>query len=110
MVVYWLILQLRGEGSVYVPCSLLPGVCEGSFNTVFDWVRREENEFGEVTYRFNTYFLRHGWYWMYENRFNRTRYGDPIPLVVGWRGLPPSDIDGFVHIWTWNKDVTLFFK
>ncbi|XP_067884758.1 matrix metalloproteinase-21-like isoform X2 [Heterodontus francisci] len=86
------------------------GVCEGRFNTVFDWVRREENEFGEVTYRFNTYFLRHSWYWMYENRFNRTRYGDPIPLVVGWRGLPSSDIDGFVHIWTWNKDVTLFFK
>ncbi|XP_078087677.1 matrix metalloproteinase-21-like [Mustelus asterias] len=86
------------------------GVCEGSFNTVFDWVRREENEFGEVTYRFNTYFLRRGWYWMYENRFNRTRYGDPIPLVVGWRGLPSSDIDGFVHVWTWNKDVTLFFK
>ncbi|XP_059507659.1 matrix metalloproteinase-21-like isoform X2 [Stegostoma tigrinum] len=86
------------------------GVCEGSFSTVFDWVRREENEFGEARYRFNTYFLRHGWYWMYENRFNRTRYGDPIPLVVGWRGLPSSDIDGFVHIWTWNKDVTLFFK
>ncbi|XP_067841444.1 matrix metalloproteinase-21-like [Heptranchias perlo] len=86
------------------------GVCEGSFNTVFDWVRREENEFGEVTYRFNTYFLRRNWYWMYENRFNRTRYGDPIPLVVGWRGLPPSDMDGFVHIWTWNKDTTLFFK
>ncbi|XP_041053774.1 matrix metalloproteinase-21-like isoform X1 [Carcharodon carcharias] len=86
------------------------GVCEGSFNTVFDWVRREENEFGEATYRFNTYFLRHSWYWMYENRFNRTRYGDPIPLVVGWRGLPSSNIDGFVHIWTWNKDVTLFFK
>uniref|UniRef100_UPI00398F33F3 matrix metalloproteinase-21-like n=1 Tax=Pristiophorus japonicus TaxID=55135 RepID=UPI00398F33F3 len=86
------------------------GVCEGSFNTVFDWVRREENDFGEVTYRFNTYFLRRSWYWMYENRFNRTRYGDPIPLVVGWRGLPTSDMDGFVHIWTWNKDTTLFFK
>ncbi|XP_055487790.1 LOW QUALITY PROTEIN: matrix metalloproteinase-21-like [Leucoraja erinacea] len=86
------------------------GVCEGRFNTVFDWVRREENAFGEVTYRFNTYFMRQGWYWMYENRFNRTRYGDPIPLVVGWRGLPPADIDAFVHIWTWNKDLTLFFK
>ncbi|XP_078264411.1 LOW QUALITY PROTEIN: uncharacterized protein LOC144598303 [Rhinoraja longicauda] len=86
------------------------GVCEGSFSTVFDWVRREENAFGEVTYRFNTYFMRRGWYWMYENRFNRTRYGDPIPLVVGWRGLPPADIDAFVHIWTWNKDLTLFFK
>ncbi|XP_062901227.1 matrix metalloproteinase-21-like [Mobula hypostoma] len=86
------------------------GVCEGSFNTVFDWVRREENTFGEVTYRFNTYFMRRNWYWMYENRFNRTRYGDPIPLVVGWRGLPAANIDGFAHIWTWNKDITLFFK
>ncbi|XP_069778822.1 matrix metalloproteinase-21-like isoform X2 [Narcine bancroftii] len=86
------------------------GVCEGNFDTVFDWVRREENGFGETTYRFNTYFMRRHWYWMYENRFNRTRYGDPIPLAVGWKGLPPSNVDGFAHIWTWDKDVTLFFK
>uniref|UniRef100_A0A4W3INP1 Matrix metalloproteinase-21-like n=1 Tax=Callorhinchus milii TaxID=7868 RepID=A0A4W3INP1_CALMI len=86
------------------------GVCKGNFNTVFDWVRREYNQLGEVTYRYNTYFFRKSWYWMYENRKNRTRYGDPIPLSVGWRGIPPSNLDAFVHIWTWNKDTTLFFK
>ncbi|KAK6493443.1 matrix metalloproteinase-21-like [Huso huso] len=86
------------------------GACENSFSTVFDWVYKEMNQFGELAYRFNTYFFRNSWYWMYENRNNRTRYGDPNVLGVGWHGIPSSDIDGFVHIWTWNKDYTLFFK
>ncbi|MGH0143309.1 UNVERIFIED_CONTAM: hypothetical protein FKN15_026785 [Acipenser sinensis] len=86
------------------------GACENSFSTVFDWVYKEMNQFGELAYRFNTYFFRNSWYWMYENHSNRTRYGDPNLLGVGWRGIPSTDIDGFVHIWTWNKDYTLFFK
>uniref|UniRef100_H3ARV7 Peptidase metallopeptidase domain-containing protein n=1 Tax=Latimeria chalumnae TaxID=7897 RepID=H3ARV7_LATCH len=86
------------------------GSCEGSFNTVFDWVRKETNNNGELVYRYNTYFFRSSWYWMYENQRNRTRYGDPLPLIVGWHGLPPSEIDTFLHIWTWSKDWTLFFK
>ncbi|XP_069488468.1 matrix metalloproteinase-21-like [Ambystoma mexicanum] len=87
------------------------GKCEGRFNTVFDWVWREKKANGELgDYHFNTYFFRNSWYWMYENRSNRTRYGDPIQLAVGWHGIPHSDIDAFVHIWTWDKDYTLFFK
>ncbi|XP_030046740.1 matrix metalloproteinase-21 [Microcaecilia unicolor] len=84
------------------------GKCEGRFNTVFDWVRKESKENG--IYHYNTYFFRSSWYWMYENRNNRTRYGDPIQLSTGWLGIPQTDIDAFVHIWTWNKDYTLFFK
>ncbi|XP_032885855.1 matrix metalloproteinase-21-like [Amblyraja radiata] len=94
----------------------LYGVCEGAFNTVFDWVYQRKNADGAVTYNFNTYFFRKGWYWLYENRSNRTRYGDPITISTGWRNLPDSDIDAFVHIWAWNKnfeekrDVQYFFK
>ncbi|MBN3283716.1 MMP21 protein, partial [Polyodon spathula] len=58
------------------------GACENSFSTVFDWVYNETNQFGELAYRFNTYFFRISWYWMYENRNNRTRYGDPNLLGV----------------------------
>ncbi|XP_028658895.2 matrix metalloproteinase-21-like [Erpetoichthys calabaricus] len=86
------------------------GSCENSFSTVFDWVYTERSLSGDLVYRFNTYFFRNSWYWMYENRNNRTRYGDPILLTSGWRGLPSSNIDAFVHVWTLNKDYTLFFK
>ncbi|XP_043925288.1 matrix metalloproteinase-21-like [Protopterus annectens] len=88
----------------------LYGVCEGAFSTVFDWVRKDRISSGDIVYRFNTYFFRANWYWMYENRRNRTRYGDPILISTGWRGIPSSDIDGCVHIWTWNKDAQYFFK
>ncbi|XP_051870392.1 matrix metalloproteinase-21-like [Pristis pectinata] len=94
----------------------LYGVCEGAFSTVFDWVYQRENSDGTVTYHFNTYFFRKSWYWLYENRSNRTRYGDPIPISIGWRNLPESDIDAFVHIWAWSRnfeekrDVQYFFK
>ncbi|XP_029451624.1 matrix metalloproteinase-21-like [Rhinatrema bivittatum] len=83
------------------------GKCEGRFNTVFDWVRKES---GGTVPHFNTYFFRSSWYWRYENRNNRTRYGDPTQLSIGWHGIPESDIDAFVHVWTWGKDHTLFFK
>ncbi|XP_069510011.1 matrix metalloproteinase-21-like [Ambystoma mexicanum] len=86
------------------------GSCEGSFSTMFDWVRRETSPRGEALYRFNTYFFKDSWYWMYENRSNRTRFGDPIPIRAGWRGLPEMDIDAFVHVWTWSKDAQYVFK
>jgi matrix metalloproteinase-21 len=35
---------------------------------VFDWIRKERTQYGEVVIRFNTYFMRDGWYWLYENR------------------------------------------
>ncbi|XP_062910945.1 matrix metalloproteinase-21-like [Mobula hypostoma] len=94
----------------------LYGVCEGAFSTVFDWIYQRKNSDGTVTYHFNTYFFRKSWYWLYENRSNRTRYGDPIPISIGWRNLPESDIDAFVHIWAWSnnfeekRDVQYFFK
>uniref|UniRef100_A0A8C6UHU7 Matrix metallopeptidase 21 n=1 Tax=Neogobius melanostomus TaxID=47308 RepID=A0A8C6UHU7_9GOBI len=61
----------------------LYGGCKGRFDTVFDWVRRERSPRGDVLIRFNTYFMRQGWYWLYENRNNRTRFGDPVSLQSG---------------------------
>ncbi|XP_029442067.1 matrix metalloproteinase-21-like [Rhinatrema bivittatum] len=88
----------------------LYGVCEGPFDTVFDWIRKERNQQGQLVARFNTYFFRKDWYWMYENRHNRTRYGDPLAISAGWHGLPSDGIDAFLHIWTWSRDAIYFFK
>lgn len=82
----------------------------GSFDIVFDWIRKERNQYGEVRVRFNTYFFRNSWYWLYENRNNRTRYGDPLQILTGWRGIPMQRIDAFVHVWSWGKDERYFFK
>nr|XP_033799166.1 matrix metalloproteinase-21 [Geotrypetes seraphini] len=88
----------------------LYGSCEGPFDTIFDWVRKERNQYGELVVRYNTYFFHKSWYWLYENRHNRTRYGDPIAVLIGWQGIPASDLDAFVHVWTWNQDASYFFK
>ncbi|XP_013785656.2 matrix metalloproteinase-21-like [Limulus polyphemus] len=81
------------------------GICEGRFDTVFDWVRRRPD--GNIIY--NTYFFRSNQYWMYENRFNRTRYGDPLNIIPEWKGIP-NNVDAFVHVWTYTQDNTYFFK
>ncbi|XP_002939653.2 matrix metalloproteinase-21 [Xenopus tropicalis] len=86
------------------------GACDGSFSTVFDWIRKERTPRGETVYRFNTYFFKTNWYWMYENKSNRTRFGDPLPIKGGWNGIPDKDIDAYVHVWTWNIDAQYFFK
>ncbi|XP_050980653.1 matrix metallopeptidase-21 [Labeo rohita] len=88
----------------------LYGVCTGRFSTVFDWIRKEQTPYGEVVVRFNTYFMRDGWYWLYENRNNRTRYGDPVAVQVGWHGLPSSGVDAYVHVWNRKTDAVYFFK
>ncbi|XP_058154150.1 matrix metalloproteinase-21 [Dasypus novemcinctus] len=88
----------------------LYGSCEGSFDTAFDWIRKERNQYGEVRVRFSTYFFRNSWYWLYENQNNRTRYGDPIQILIGWHGIPTQNLDAFVHIWTWSRDERYFFK
>uniref|UniRef100_A0A8C7LDA9 Peptidase metallopeptidase domain-containing protein n=1 Tax=Oncorhynchus kisutch TaxID=8019 RepID=A0A8C7LDA9_ONCKI len=88
----------------------LYGGCKGQYNTVFDWIRKERTQYGEVVIRFNTYFMRDGWYWLYENRTNRTRYGDPVALQVGWHGIPPDGVDACVHVWNRNTDAVYFFK
>ncbi|KAM5271439.1 matrix metalloproteinase-21 [Ctenodactylus gundi] len=88
----------------------LYGSCEGSFDTAFDWIHKEKNQYGEVMVKFSTYFFRNSWYWLYENRNNRTRYGDPIQILTGWHGIPARGIDAFVHIWTRKRDERYFFK
>ncbi|XP_004579802.2 matrix metalloproteinase-21 [Ochotona princeps] len=88
----------------------LYGSCQGSFDTVFDWIHKERTQYGEVRVRFSTYFFRKSWYWLYENRNNRTRYGDPSRIQAGWRGIPAQGIDAFVHVWTWRRDERYFFK
>ncbi|XP_073345691.1 matrix metallopeptidase-21 [Pagrus major] len=88
----------------------LYGGCKGRFNTVFDWIRKEKTPYGEVVIRFNTYFLRDGWYWLYENRNNRTRFGDPVALQIGWRGIPMDGVDACVHVWSRKRDAVYFFK
>ncbi|XP_070708447.1 matrix metallopeptidase-21 [Pempheris klunzingeri] len=88
----------------------LYGGCKGRFNTVFDWIRKEKTPYGEVVIRFNTYFMRDGWYWLYENKKNRTRYGDPVALQTGWRGLPMEGVDAYVHVWSRKRDAVYFFK
>uniref|UniRef100_A0A8C6W7J9 Matrix metalloproteinase-21 n=1 Tax=Nannospalax galili TaxID=1026970 RepID=A0A8C6W7J9_NANGA len=88
----------------------LYGSCEGSFDTAFDWIHKEKNQYGEVRVRFNTYFFRNSWYWLYENRNNRTRYGDPLQILTGWHGIPPQNIDAFVHVWSRGRDERYFFK
>lgn len=89
---------------------LITGGCKGRFSTVFDWVRKEKTPYGEVVIRFNTYFMRDGWYWLYENRNNRTRYGDPVALQIGWRGIPTGGVDAYVHVWSRKRDDVYFFK
>ncbi|GFU45318.1 matrix metalloproteinase-21 [Nephila pilipes] len=81
------------------------GICEVRFNTVFDWVRRRPD--GQLIY--NTYFFRDNRYWMYENRYNRTRYGDPLSIMPEWKGIP-DNIDGYTHVWTYTEDSAYFFK
>ncbi|KAM9425831.1 matrix metallopeptidase-21 [Pholidichthys leucotaenia] len=88
----------------------LYGGCKGRFNTVFDWIRKEKTPYGELVIRFNTYFMRDGWYWLYENRNNRTRYGDPVPLQTGWHGIPMDGVDAQVHVWSRKRDTVYFFK
>ncbi|XP_046888366.1 matrix metallopeptidase-21 isoform X1 [Hypomesus transpacificus] len=88
----------------------LYGGCSGRFNTVFDWIRKERTSYGEVVIRFNTYFMRDSWYWLYENRNNRTRYGDPVAVQVGWHGIPMDGVDAYVHVWSKTTDAVYFFK
>uniref|UniRef100_A0A3B4ZJ76 Matrix metallopeptidase 21 n=1 Tax=Stegastes partitus TaxID=144197 RepID=A0A3B4ZJ76_9TELE len=84
--------------------------CKGRFSTVFDWIRKEKTPYGEVVVRFNTYFMRDGWYWLYENRSNRTRYGDPVALQIGWHGIPTDGVDAYMHVWSRRRDAVYFFK
>ncbi|KAG0424596.1 hypothetical protein HPB47_028191, partial [Ixodes persulcatus] len=81
------------------------GICKVRFDTAFDWVRQRPD--GHFIY--NTYFFRGPRYWMYENRYNRTRYGDPLLIVPEWKGIP-TNVDAFAHVWTHLHDATYFLK
>ncbi|XP_032429834.1 matrix metallopeptidase-21 [Xiphophorus hellerii] len=88
----------------------LYGGCRGRFSTVFDWIRKEKTPYGDIRIRFNTYFMRDGWYWLYENRNNRTRYGDPVALQIGWHGIPSDGVDAYVHVWSTKREAVYFFR
>uniref|UniRef100_M4AQ14 Matrix metallopeptidase 21 n=1 Tax=Xiphophorus maculatus TaxID=8083 RepID=M4AQ14_XIPMA len=88
----------------------LYGGCKGRFSTVFDWIRKEKTPYGDIRIRFNTYFMRDGWYWLYENRNNRTRYGDPVALQIGWHGIPSDGVDAYVHVWSTKREAVYFFR
>lgn len=45
------------------------GTCELQFDAVFDWVRKVYLPNGATHWKYNTYFFRKGWYWLYENRY-----------------------------------------
>ncbi|XP_068205870.1 matrix metalloproteinase-21-like isoform X2 [Palaemon carinicauda] len=81
------------------------GSCIGRFNTALDLLRWRPD--GTLSY--NTYFFRDDHFWMYENRYNRTRFGDPQYMDHHWHDLP-NGIDAYTHIWTATRDVHLFFK
>ncbi|XP_045132471.1 matrix metalloproteinase-21-like [Portunus trituberculatus] len=83
----------------------LYGPCTGAFNTVFDLLRWRPD--GSLTY--NTFFFRGTHFWMYENRYNRTRFGDPLDIRPEWGGIPDY-IDGYAHVWTHTQDIHLIFK
>ena len=91
------------------------GVCRGTFDIVFDWLRKKPGSTSDYPrYIFNTYFFRDNHYWMYENRANRTRFGDPLYIANEWKGLP-NDIDGYTQILfrigVYEYDIqTYFFK
>lgn len=86
------------------------GVCKGRFNTVFDWIRKNEKG---TSFIFNTYFFRGNHYWMYENHANRTRYGDPLYITTEWAGIP-DEPDGYAQVFYINNnnvvDNAYFFK
>ena len=52
---------------------------------------------------------------MYENRFNRTRYGDPLVITKEWKGVP-SGVDAYTQVILWDAELyrwkikTYFFK
>ena len=80
------------------------GVCGGKFDSIFDWLREKQEEeyingvvVTTIKYVYSTYFFRSRSYWMYENRSNRTRFGDPRRISYEWHGVE-DDIDAVVQI------------
>ena len=82
---------------------------QGRFSAVFDWLRKVHSTdstsggasaaVSTTHYIYNSYFFRGRRYWMYENRYNRTRFGDPLDVRDGWSGLPET-VDTCVQVIT----------
>jgi len=89
--------ELGWEDRKYV--QNLYGCCKGKFDAIFDWVRPMPSS-GALIY--NTYLFRDSIYWLYENRYNRTRYGDPQLIITGWKGVPEK-VDSYAQVvYTYN--------
>jgi len=75
------------------------GICKGSFDLVFDWLRSVPSAEAPSgwRYKFNTYFFRETRYWLYENQMRRARFGDPQRIDAGWGGLR-GPLDGFTQV------------
>ncbi|XP_075715660.1 matrix metalloproteinase-21-like [Rhinoderma darwinii] len=87
----------------------LYGVCEGPFDAIFDWLWTKRSPRGTQNLRFNTFFLRRRWSWLYENKNNRTRPRDPRLISIEWRIPLQTKLDAVLHIWSSTKQETYFF-
>ncbi|XP_072005510.1 matrix metalloproteinase-21-like [Engystomops pustulosus] len=88
----------------------LYGVCEGPFDAVFDLLWTKWSLRGAPRVRFNTFFLRGQWSWLYENKNNRTRPRDPRLISNEW-GIPnQTKLDAVLHIWSPPAQETCFFS
>ncbi|KAL4660430.1 matrix metalloproteinase-21-like [Arapaima gigas] len=86
----------------------LYGQCEGTFDTVFDWITISQQ--GGPAAHFNTYFLKGNQYWLYDNSRGRPRPRDPRRVEQGWGGLPSGGVDAHLHVWTPDTNRIYFFK
>ncbi|XP_069819540.1 matrix metalloproteinase-21-like [Dendropsophus ebraccatus] len=87
----------------------LYGVCEGPFDAVFDFLWTMWSPRGKKTLRFNTFFIRGPWSWLYENKNNRTRPRDPRLVSSEWGILLQTKLDAVLHSWGSTKPETYFF-
>nr|XP_039263243.1 matrix metalloproteinase-21-like isoform X2 [Styela clava] len=93
------------------------GSCNLAFDAVFDWVRQYVAADGSLRWKYNTYFFKNTWFWLYENRGRRPRYGDPKYSSNFWRGVMDDKstdrhrkVDGVVHIRDWSvPDGPIYF-
>ncbi|XP_071792961.1 uncharacterized protein [Asterias amurensis] len=82
------------------------GVCSGSFDTVFDWVRTVGTK-----KKYSSVFFRGDTMWVYENTNGRVKYGDPRAISDMWTGVP-NDLDAALQILPRSSttDDLYFFK
>ncbi|XP_071949218.1 matrix metalloproteinase-21-like [Antedon mediterranea] len=77
--------------------------CSGRFDSIVDWVRPKAGGTSRV---YTTYFFNDSLTWIYENKSNKTRDGEPRPTSSHWPGVP-TKIDAVLQIR--KVDNTLYF-